>query len=150
MPAVSPCLYFTALAAFLPAALPGLRPTKDEGSTGKYGEVTVSEAERTFGEEGREVDIRIVDTTLVGKLREKIKAAAADARSRPEADPLAPLVLAGSVGFVRYDPGETRAEANLLVGERFVVALSTRGFEGTDEVRRLAGKLDLAGLSKLR
>ena len=51
---------------------------------------------------------------------------------------------------MRYDEGEARAEANLLVGGRYVVAVTSRGFSGTGEVRRLAHTLDLAGLARLR
>jgi hypothetical protein len=54
------------------------------------------------------------------------------------------------VGFVRYDAEEALAEANLLVGERYVVAVTSRGFPSTVEVRRVAQGMDFAGLSRLR
>ncbi len=148
--AASPCIYFKQLRPFLPLALPGYRQLRDEGSTGKYGEVSVSEAERVFAKEGRELGVRIVDTTLSGKLAEKIRSVAHESSSVAPGDPNAPIFLEGTVGFVRYDPGEDRAEANLLVGDRFVVAVTGRGGEGTGEVRALARQLNLAGLSKLR
>jgi len=149
-PRTPPCVYFKELRPFLPAALPGYRTARDEGSTGKYGEVSVSEAERVFARDERELAVRIVDTTLADRLGEKIKAAANDAKDRAGSDPTAPLVLHESVGFVRYDRAQATAEANLLVADRFVVAVTGKGFEGTAEVREVARNLDLAGLSKLR
>jgi hypothetical protein len=138
------------LSAFLPATLEGYQRTRDEGSTGKYGDVSVSEAERVFSRGDHQVTVRIVDTTLSRQLGDRIVAAAEVAKSREAADPTAPIFLAETVGFVRYDHSASEAEANLWVGERFVVAVSTRGHSGTDEARRVARNLDLAGLAKLR
>ena len=45
---------------------------------------------------------------------------------------------------------EAKAEATLLVGDRYVVAVSGQGFVGTEEIREVARELDLAGLAKLR
>jgi hypothetical protein len=142
----SPCVYFKDLAPFLPDSLDGFTHATTEGSTGKYGE-----AERTFtrGEE-REVKVRIVDTTLGGKIAKAIKAAAEEGKNRPESDPTAPIFWDAAVGFVRYDAAEVTAEANLLVGGRYVVAVTTRGFPGTVEARRVARGIDLAGLARLR
>ena len=146
-----PCVYFKDLAPFLPDRLEGFTPSNTEGSTGKYGEVSISEAERTYTRgEDREVKVRIVDTTLGGKIAKSIRAAAEDARRRPESDPTAPIFWDAAVGFVRYDPSEATAEANLLVGDRYVVAVTSRGFPGTVEVRRVARGIDLAGLARLR
>jgi len=149
-------VHFKDLRDFIPAALDGFKQVKEEGSTGKYGDVQVSEAKRTFAqEEGREVSVRIVDTTMAEELGRAIKAAAEEAADRPETDPSRPLFLSDAVGFVRWDPSrsdpdEARAEATLWVGGRFVVAVSSQGFDGTSEVRGVARALDLAGLSKLR
>ncbi|WP_224373093.1 hypothetical protein [Hyalangium versicolor] len=149
--APAPCVYFRDLAPFLPESLEGFTHASTEGSTGKYGEVSVSEAERTFTKgEDREVKVRIVDTTLGGKIAKAIKAAAEDAKQRPQSDPTAPIFWDAAVGFVRYDASEATAEANLLVGDRFVVAVTSRGFPGTVEVRRVARGIDLAGLAQLR
>jgi hypothetical protein len=150
------CVYFKDLRSFLPADLPGFAQSKDEGSTGKYGEVQVSEARRTFTRSaGRELSVRIVDTTMGADLGKAIRAAAQDGAGRARTDPTAPLFLDDAVGFVRFDPSssdptEAHAEATLWVGDRFVVAVSSQGFDNTDEVRRVARQLDLAGLAKLR
>lgn len=146
-----PTIYFKDLAPFLPERLEGFTHSGTEGSTGKYGEVSISEAERTFTRgEDREVKVRIVDTTLGGKIAKSIRAAAEDAKRKPESDPTAPIFWDAAVGFVRYDPSEVTAEANLLVGDRYVVAVTSRGFPGTVEVRRVARGIDLAGLARLR
>jgi hypothetical protein len=149
--AAAPCVYFKDLAPFLPDSLDGFTQAGTEGSTGKYGEVSVSEAERTFirGED-REVKVRIVDTTLGTKIAKAIRKAAEDAKGRPASDPTAPIFWDAAVGFVRYDASEATAEANLLVGDRYVVAVTSRGFPGTVEVRRVARGIDLAGLAQLR
>lgn len=147
----APCVHFTQLAPFLPEDLDGMTRTRNEGSTGKYGEVSVSEAERTFTKGAdREVKVRIVDTTMGGKIGHAIRAAAEDARSKNASDPTAPIFWDKAVGFVRYDEEEATAEANLLVGERYVVAVTSRGFPSTVEVRRVAQGMDFAGLARLR
>ncbi len=149
--AAAPCVYFKELAPFLPDSLEGFTRAGTEGSTGKYGEVSVSEAERTFTRgEDREVKVRIVDTTLGTKIAKAIRKAAEDAKGRPASDPTAPIFWDAAVGFVRYDAAEATAEANLLVGDRYVVAVTSRGFPGTVEVRRVARGIDLAGLAQLR
>ena len=147
----SPCVYFKDLAPFLPDSLDGFTHASTEGSTGKYGDVSISEAERTFTRgEDREVKVRIVDTTLGEKIAKSIKAEAERTKIRPENDPMAPIFWDGAVGYVRYDAAEATAEANLLVGDRYVVAVTTRGFPGTVEARRVARGIDLAGLARLR
>ncbi|WP_426732477.1 hypothetical protein [Myxococcus faecalis] len=152
IPAASaPCVYFKTLAPFLPEELEGFTVARTQGSTGKYGEVSVSEAERLFTRgEGREVKVRIVDTTMGQKIGQAIRDAAERAKDRPASDPAAPIHWKDAVGFVRYDAEEALAEANLLVGERFVVAVTSRGFPGTVEVRRVARGIDLAGLARLQ
>lgn len=147
----APCVHFSQLQPFLPEAPDGFTLTRSGASTGKYGEVSVSEAERTFsrGTE-REVKVRIVDTTMGGKLGHAIRAAAEEARRRGEAGITSPIFWESAVGFVRYDADEAVAEANLLVGERYVVAVTSRGFPGTVEVRQVAQGMDFAGLARLR
>lgn len=147
----APCVYFKELAPFLPAKLDGFTVARTQGSTGKYGEVSVSEAERLFTRgEGREVKVRIVDTTMGEKIGKAIREAASRAKGRDPSDPSAPIHWEDAVGFVRYDEEESLAEANLLVGDRFVVAVTSRGFPGTVEVRRVARGIDLAGLARLQ
>ncbi|RKG63986.1 hypothetical protein D7V80_28605 [Corallococcus sp. CA054B] len=147
----APCVYFKDLAPFLPESLEGFTVGATAGSTGKYGEVSVSEAERTYTRsEGREVKVRIVDTTMGLKLGQAIREAAQKARGRAASDPTAPIQWKEAVGFVRYDADEAVAEANLLVGDRFVVAVTSRGFPSTVEVRRVARGIDLAGLARLQ
>jgi hypothetical protein len=152
VPAASaPCVYFKQLAPFLPEQLDGFTVARTEGSTGKYGEVSVSEAERLYTRgEGREVKVRIVDTTMGEKIGRAIRDAADRAKGKAASDPAAPIHWGDAVGFVRYDAEESVAEANLLVGDRFVVAVTSRGFPGTVEVRRVARGIDLAGLARLQ
>lgn len=153
-PRVAPrCVHHESLRPFLPEAPEGMRRTGEEASTGRYGSVSMSEVERTFsGPQGRELRVRIVDTTLVERLGRAIVATAEQGRLRPESDPTAPIFWkdGGVVGLVRYEEGEQRAEASLLVGGRYVVAVSSRGYPGTVEVRRVAQGMDLEGLARLR
>lgn len=138
----APIVHFEDLRGFLPLALAGYRISSDEGSTGRYGEVSISEAERVFVHpDGHEVKVRIVDTTLSVRIGKAIKDASQGGT---------PVAAAATVGFVRYDEDDDRAEANLLVGDRFVVAVTSWGVAGTAEVRRIARSVDLAGLAALR
>jgi hypothetical protein len=146
-------VYFTALEAFVPERLPGWeREARPDGSTGKYGDVTVSEVEAVYTRGGEQrLSVRIVDTSLLDKLAPAIRSAVAGAEGRPEADPTAPLRLPHALGFVRYDAEDRHGEANLLVGDRYVVALAAEGLPDTQELRQVARlHLDLAGLSRLR
>lgn len=146
-------VYFTALEAFVPERLPGWeREARPEGSTGKYGGVTVSEVEAVYTRGGEQrLSVRIVDTSLLDKLAPAIRSAVEEAEGRTEGDPSAPLRLPHAFGFVRYDADERHGEASLLVGDRFVVALAAEGFPDTKELRQVAvHHLDLAGLSRLR
>ena len=155
-PAAAPArpVYFTALRAFIPEALPGwTRGAAPEGSTGKYGEVAVSEVEAVFTRDGpQRLSVRIVDTSLIDRLGPAIRSAVEGASARAEEDPTAPLRLPPhALGFVRFDREERRGEANLLVGDRFVVALQADGCGDTRELRQVArAHLDLAGLAALR
>ena len=142
-------VYFKVLQPFLPAAVPGFQKVRDEGSTGRYGDVSVSEAERVFARDNQEIAIRIVDSTTVAKLAEGIVGAAQAAKQQPK-DVAVPLSLPSAVGYLRYDAAEEKAEANLLVGNRFIVSVSSRGFKDGSEVRRMVESLDSGGLSKLR
>lgn len=141
-------LYFLDLQAFLPKQIPGFLQGRDEGSTGKYEALTVSEAERAFSMgEDRELVVRIVDTPKVEAMASAIQAFEQAPNREPNAKP---FKLPSGTGYLRYDPAESKAEATLLVGERFAVSVTSRGFRGVEEVRRVAEGLDLPGLSKLR
>ncbi len=146
-----PCVHFTDLRAHLPRAPEGYTRVRDEGSSGRYGDVSISEVERVFsGHAGEELSVRIVDTTLSPELARAIRAAAEDATGRSEDDPTAPILRDRAVGFVRWDGGAGKAEANVLVADRFVVAVSSLGTGGTGVVRSLAGDIDYDGLALLR
>jgi hypothetical protein len=146
-----PCVHFDELRQLLPEAPQGYAHLRDEGSSGRYGEVSISEAERVFeGQDGQELSVRIVDTTLSGELARAIRAAAKDASGRAQDEATAPIVRDRAVGFVRFDAGAQKAEANVLVADRFVVAVVSHGVDGTLDVRRLAGSIDFDGLALLR
>jgi hypothetical protein len=138
-----PCVPFQQLRKHLPSTLEGLERVRDEGSSGRYGEVSISEAERSFrGTGGEELSIRIVDTTLVDQLGHAIRAAT-------EASP-SPIQNEHVLGFVRFDPEPKRAEANLLVAGRFMVAITGTGYQDAARVRRVAEQFDVDGLALLR
>lgn len=149
-PAAFPCVHFEELQRFLPETLEGFTRARDTGSTGRYGDMAVSEAERKFTHgEDREVKVRIVDTSMGERLAQALLTAAEEGRSRAQNDPTAPIFWKDAVGVVRYDETDGLAEANLLVGNRYVVAVTTRGFPGTVEVRRVARGMDFEGLARL-
>lgn len=148
-PAPLPAIHFHQLRAFLPREIAGLQAARDEGSTGLYGEVTISEAERSFVREDAELTFRIVDSSIGAKLAASIKDTLAQAQGADAAKAgLEPLD--GLVGYVRYDHDEDQAEVNLLVGDRYVVAIVGQGFGGTDRVRHAMADIDFAALARLR
>lgn len=150
-------VHFDELRAFLPREVAGFTTARDEGSTGKYGEVAISEAERTFvprepredAGEDAELVVRIVDSTLSPRLGASIHDAITFGRAHPGGEGT-PHPLDGVVGFVRYDPRADQAEGNVLVAERYVVAVTASGFGDTHLVREVLARFDLAALSRLR
>jgi hypothetical protein len=141
-------LYFRDLQAFLPAELAGFQRVKDEGSTGKYGAVTVSEAERGFSQgEDRELTVRIVDTS---RLNGVVSAAQAMEQGTSPDPRVKRFALPSAAGYLKYDPVGSTAEATLVVANRFAVSVTSHGFRGTEEVTKVAKGLDLSGLAKLR
>jgi hypothetical protein len=145
-----PCVHFRELQRHLPKTLEGLERIRTEGSSGRYGEVAISEAERVFlGTDGQELSVRIVDTSLVDELGPAIIAAARDSRAAP-GEPDAAILGEHAIGFVRFDPHLGRAEANLLVADRFVVAVIGRGHPDALRVREVAERIDVNGLALLR
>ena len=164
----APCLHFRRLQAFLPRAPEGFRPLRATASTGRYGEVSVSEAEQVFvageptGDAGlaaegvRQLSVRIVDTSLASRIAEAIRTAAKEAQeshdaqaARGEHARTAPLLFEHSVGYVSHDPDQGgRVEAMLLVGERFLVAVTGHGFGSTAETQAVLGQIDLTGLAQ--
>ncbi|MGA9523673.1 MAG: hypothetical protein WBV82_19585 [Myxococcaceae bacterium] len=138
-----PCVPFQQLRRHLPSKVEGLEQIRDEGSSGRYGEVSISEAERSFkGIGGQEISIRIVDTTIVDQLGRALRSAAGESSS--------PIQRDNALGFVHFLPESKRAEANLLVANRFMVAINGQGYEDPAQVRRIAEQFDVDGLALLR
>lgn len=144
-----PCVHFSQLVPFLPPSVEGFRRVREQASSGKYGEVSVSEAERLFARADAEISVRIVDTTLA-KLSDAIRQASEPVSQAAPAGAEALLQVGGSVGYVRSEAAEGKSEVNLLVADRFIVSVTSRGLEGTADVRRIANGLDIAGLSRLQ
>jgi hypothetical protein len=167
------CLHFRRLQAFLPHAPEGFRPLRATASTGRYGEVSVSEAEQVFvsgeaqaaaqadaGPEGpgvRQLSVRIVDTSLASRIAEAVRTAAREAQETHDKQAAlggyartAPLLFDRAVGYVSHNPDDGgRVEAMLLVGERFLVAVTGHGFGSNAEAKALLAEIDLTGLSQL-
>ncbi|MBF5042804.1 hypothetical protein FGE12_10405 [Aggregicoccus sp. 17bor-14] len=169
------CMPFRTLQAFLPPPPEGFRPLRAVASTGRYGEVRVSEAEQVFsagsaldagelgpgGERGaRQLSVRIVDTSLYARIAESIRTTTQQAQAAEAsrlaaglpvlALPTRPLLFDSAVGYVSHRPDDSgRVEAMLLVGERFVVAVTGHGFSSTAEARAVLQRMDLPGLSRL-
>ncbi len=138
-----PCVPFQQLRLHLPTTVEGLEQIRDEGSSGRYGEVSISEAERAFkGMGGLEISIRILDTTLVEQLGQALRIAAGESS--------APIQKDNALGFVQFLPEAQRAEANLLVANRFMVAINGQGYDDPAQVRRIAEQFDVDGLALLR
>jgi hypothetical protein len=150
-------VHFRELRAFLPREVAGFTTARDEGSTGRYGEVAISEAERAFvpreprddADGDAELVVRIVDSTLAPRLGASIHDAIAFAHAHPGGEGT-PRALEGVVGFVRYDPHTDQAEGNLLVADRYVVAVTASGVGDTHLVRETLARFDLAALARLR
>jgi hypothetical protein len=149
-PAPEDRVHFRKLRTYLPSTLQGWKLSEDEGSTGKYGTIAISEVKRVFTAGERELSVQIIDSSNGRDLGSAISAAADDGRHKPGDDPTAPVFDEEVVGFAAFAPREGKADLNLWVAGRFVVALSSRGVEGTQEVRLAMREVDVAGLTKLR
>jgi hypothetical protein len=163
------CVHFRRLQAFLPRAPEGFRRLRATASTGRYGEVSVSEAEQVFvsGDEAveagvlapglRQLSVRIVDSTLSERIAEAIRTAAKQAQATHAAQAAngqesrtAPLLYDRAVGYVSHDQHDGgRVEAMLLVGERFLVSVTGHGFSSGAEARAVLGQIDVTGLAQV-
>jgi hypothetical protein len=147
-PGPLPCVHHRTLRGFLPSTLEGMTLAQDEGSSGRYGDTTVCEVHRRFEGRDRSMTLRIVDSTLPDAATDQL-AAQAKVRALDGGD-TGTFVVAQGIGSLRYDADEQEAEARLWVADRFAVSVASKGIEGSDAVREVALKLDLAGLARLR
>jgi hypothetical protein len=143
-PKTGKTIHFSRLRPFLPDKLLELEGEAATASTSQFGDEAVSEAERSYRGGGREVKIRLVDTSL-----NRGRPSTPGVNFDDEKSVGRPANIQGAVGFVEYEKESRRARADLVVAERLLVTVTCENARGPEEVERLASGLKLNELAAL-
>ena len=138
-------LHFTRLQLFTPDELGDFKGGKTTASTAKFGEVAVSEVERSYSLGERTAKVRIVDTSL----NHNAHAPKPGEAYEDEKKVGRPLRTAGATGYVEFEKENHRAVANLIVADRVLVTLTVENARGPEDAERLAAALDLRRLESM-
>jgi hypothetical protein len=138
-------IHFSLLAPFLPETLAGFTAGPLAASTSRFGGVAVTELERSYQADGRELALRLVDSNINrGASKPKVAEPYEDGQRVGR-----PLKTASSAGYVEFDKTSGRAHANLIIGERLLLTLDQEEAEGTAALERFCAALDVEGLARL-
>ena len=147
------------LKTFLPERLGGRLGESPQGTMTRMGNRALSEATRSYrggpASETGAVELKIADAWLEPRATQAIRSLAdtefalggttlLGSASRPER-----LVLPGAVGYVRYDEDARQAQAQVLVGGRFIASATVAQAEDAQEAAQALRSLDTLGLARL-
>lgn len=137
------------LAEGLPAQVPGWTADGEvQGSTGAAMGLAASEARRSFSQGERDLDFKIVDSSM-NQLAAMAFNAARTVQVDSSEEIQRPADLSGNPGFVKFQNGSHRAEATFMIANRFIVEIRTSGSTSPDEILQLAAYFNVARLAQL-
>jgi hypothetical protein len=142
---------FRELKGLLPEALPGFKRTSATGEKAGAMGMVVSHADGEYsGDGGAHLSVRITDIgNVTGPLGLGLAGwAMVEIDRETETGYEKSTVLGGNKAFEKYDSRSKHGELNVLVGNRFVIEVKGRDVK-MDDMKAVAGKLDLAKLSSL-
>jgi hypothetical protein len=144
-----PPVSFRVLLNYLPETVEGLTRGEPEGESASMGEWQYSQANAEYRSESGEqrVRIEIFDYAYIGVLYTPYTIALKMKFNKESTSGYERSVeIAGSPAFESWNIQSKRAEANLLVGDRYIVKISTDGLpEGAP--RRIAAGMNLKKLA---
>lgn len=137
-------IHFSKLVPFAPESLLGYRGGATAASTSRFGEVAVSEIERSYSNGEQGLKLRIVDSNINRGAKARPGEAFEDDERLGK-----PLLMASTVGFVELEKQSGRAQADLVVADRLLVTVASESADGTLEIERFCAALDLHGLARV-
>jgi hypothetical protein len=143
---------FRDLKGLLPESLPGFKRTSATGEKAGAMGMVVSHADGEYsGEGGAHLSVKITDIgNVTGPLGLGLAGwAMVEVDRETETGYEKSTVLGGNKAFEKYDSRSKHGEVNVLVGNRFVVEVKGRDVK-MDDMKGVAGKLDLAKLASLK
>jgi len=148
----------TMLKNFLPERLDGRLGESPLGTMTRMGDRALSEATRSYrggppGDTGR-VEIKIADAWLEPRATQAIRSlASTDAVVAGRLEALGAwserLVLPGGIGYARYDEGERLAQAQALIGDRFIASATVAQAADAQDAAQVLRALDTLALAHL-
>jgi len=143
---------FRELKGLLPESLPGFKRTSATGEKAGAMGMVVSHADGEYsGDGGAHLSVKITDIgNVTGPLGLGLAGwAMVEIDRETETGYEKSTVLGGNKAFEKYDSRSKHGEVNVLVGNRFVVEVKGRDVK-MDDMKTVAGKLDLAKLASLK
>jgi hypothetical protein len=143
---------FRELKGLLPESLPGFKRTSATGEKAGAMGMVVSHADAEYsGDGGAHLSVKITDIgNVTGPLGLGLAGwAMVEIDRETETGYEKSTVLGGNKAFEKYDSRSKHGEVNVLVGNRFVVEVKGRDVK-MDDMKNVAGKLDLAKLGSLK
>ncbi len=143
------------LKTFLPERLGTRQGASPQGTMTRMGNRALSEATRSYGGgETGELELKIADAWLEPRATQAIRSLAdADYAFNGKLDGPATLperlVLPGAVGYARYDEDARQAQAQVLIGGRFIASATVAQAEDAQEAAQALRALDTLGLARL-
>lgn len=119
-----------------------------EGSTISMAGFKVSQAERSYTAENKNLNMTIVDGGYVPMVYAGMKMAMSVEVDTAE-EYIKKITIKDFPGVEKYEYESMNAEVMILVGDRFLVQLKGENFDNTTELKEIANLLDLEGLADL-
>lgn len=119
-----------------------------EGSSLAMAGFKISQAERSYTADERDLTITIIDGGYVPMVYAGMKMAMSFEMDSAE-EYVKKITVKGFPGVERYEYEPKSAEVMILVVDRFLVQLEGDNFENTAELKEIAELLDLEGIANL-
>ncbi len=140
----------SALKRYLPATVLGRPGEAPQGSVTRIGSRSLAEATRSYRAPGAdlEAEIKLADARYEPRATEAIRSLAG--ADEPDDDDAAErLVLPGAIGYARFDQGERTAQAQVVIGGRFIASATVQPAKGAEEAVAALRSIDTLAISRL-
>lgn len=139
-----------ALRAFVPEQLAGLARTSFEASTNQAMGLSMVSVEASYGQDDRQLDVKVVDVGAVPALAMGMMAWSATSMERETQDSVEKVYQREGMSIKEeYSKDGRNAELMVALPNGLMVELDGDGM-GIDDVKAALGKLDLKGLAGLK
>jgi hypothetical protein len=139
------------LKTFLPDRVGDRLGQLPQGTMTRMGDRALSEATRNYRgagsvNEGGQVELKIADARLEPRATQAIRLLA---NENEEAVMAERLVLPGAIGYARYDEGERVAQAQVLIGGRFIASATVVQAADAQDAAQALRAVDTQALARL-